>query len=232
MRISVVLPVYNEAASVADAVAAILSAPLLPEDDLEIVAVDDGSSDESADILEALAGNEPRLRLVRHEKNQGKGAALRTAFAAAEGEVVIIQDADLEYDPTDYDSLLEPIRSGRADVVFGNRFGSRSHRVLYFWHYVGNKWLTTMSNIMTGLNLSDMEVGYKVFRREVLAGMTLRSKRFGIEPELVQKVARGNWRVYEVPVGYYGRTYSEGKKITWKDGLAAIWHIIRFRFSR
>lgn len=232
MKISIAMPVYNEAHSVAATIEAVLTAPLPPDDQLELIAVDDGSTDQSAEIIERIAARDPRVRLLRHQRNQGKGAALRTAFAAATGDVVIIQDADLEYDPADYPRLLEPLRQGRADVVIGSRFLSNSHRVLYFWHYVGNKALTTLSNVMTGLNLSDMEVGFKLFRRQVLESFTLTSDRFGIEPELVQKVARGNWRIFEVAVSYNGRTYGEGKKITWKDGLAALWHIVRFRFSR
>jgi len=193
--------------------------------------VDDGSTDGTADVLQRLADNEPRITILRHERNQGKGAALRTGFAAATGDVVLVQDADLEYDPADYPRLLAPIRDGRADVVLGSRFIGDSHRVLYFWHYVGNCLVTLLSNVMSGLNLTDMEAGYKVFRREVLDGLRLRSERFGIEPELVQKVARGGWRVYEVAVTYNGRTYAEGKKITWRDGLAALWHIVRFRIA-
>ena len=209
VKISIALPVYNEAATVATTLAAVLAAPLAAEDEIEIIAVDDCSGDGSAGIIEQQARADSRIRLLRHERNLGKGAALRTAFAAAGGDVVIIQDADLEYDPADYPGLLEPIRLGRADVVIGSRFISQSHRVLYFWHYAGNKFLTTLSNMMTGLNLSDMEVGFKVFRREVLQGITLRSNRFGIEPELVQKVARGKWRIFEVAVSYNGRTYGE-----------------------
>jgi len=229
VRLSVVMPVYNEAARIEQAVTQVLAAPV--DDEIELLAVDDGSTDGTAAVLERLAAEESRIRLLRHERNQGKGAALQTGFAAAAGDVVLIQDADLEYDPADYPRLLAPVRDGRADVVLGSRFIGDSHRVLYFWHYVGNCMLTLLSNVMSGLNLTDMEAGYKVFRREVLAGFRLRSRRFGIEPELVQKVARGRWRVYEVAITYNGRTYAEGKKITWRDGLAAAWHIVRFRIA-
>jgi glycosyltransferase involved in cell wall biosynthesis len=229
VKLSVVMPVYNEEASVEKAVRRVLAAPV--EEEIEVLLIDDGSTDRTADVLRTLAGGEPRLRVVRLDRNSGKGAAVRRGFAEATGDVVLIQDADLEYDPADYPRLLQPIRDGRADVVFGSRFIGDVHRVLYFWHYAGNRLLTLVSNIMTGLNLSDMEAGYKVFRREVVQKIRLRSNRFGIEPELVQKVARGKWRVYEVAVSYSGRTYDEGKKITWRDGLAALWHIVRFRLA-
>ncbi len=225
--LSVVIPVYNEAATIAALIERVRGAPLgLP---IEIVVVDDASSDGTHEILARLAAPEGAdLRLIRHALNRGKGAAVRTGLAAARGDIVLIQDADLEYDPRDYPLLLEPILEGRADVVFGNRFHGGPHRVLYFWHYVGNRALTLLTNIVTGLNLSDMEVGYKVFRAEVLRGLELRSDRFGFEPEITIKVARLGCRVYEVPIRYYGRTYAEGKKITWRDGLAAVGHILRF----
>ncbi len=229
MKVSVVMPVYNEAATVREAVRRVLAAPI--QDTIELVAVDDASTDGSAAILAELAAEEPRVRVLRHEKNAGKGAALRTGFAAATGEVVLVQDADLEYDPADYPRLLAPLRDGRADVVIGSRFIGETHRVIYFWHYVANRFLTLVSCMLSGLNLTDMEAGYKAFRREVLQKIRIRSNRFGVEPELIQKVARGQWRVYEVAIAYYGRTYAEGKKITWRDGLAALWHIIRYRIA-
>jgi glycosyltransferase involved in cell wall biosynthesis len=223
------MPVYNEQDRVEEAVRSVLAAPV--DDPIELLIVDDGSSDGTAAVLERLAASEPRIRVFRQEPNQGKGAAVARGFREASGDVVLIQDADLEYDPGDYPRLLEPIRDGRADVVLGSRFIGNVHRVLYFWHYVGNRTLTLLSNMMTDLNLTDMEAGYKVFRREVVDTLDLKSRRFGIEPELVQKVARGKWRVFEVGISYRGRTYGEGKKITWRDGLAAVWHIIRFRFT-
>lgn len=229
MKLSVVMPVYNEEATVEEAVRRVLAAGIA--DEIELLALDDGSTDGTATVLERLAADEPRLVVIRRPRNEGKGAAVAEGFRRATGDVVLIQDADLEYDPADYPRLLAPIRDGRADVVFGSRFIGDVHRVLYFWHAVGNRTLTLLSNVMTGLNLTDMEAGYKVFRREVLQGLTLKSKRFGIEPELVQKVARTRWRVYEVAISYSGRTYDEGKKITWRDGLAALWHIIRFRIA-
>ena len=229
MKLSVVMPVYNEEAAVEEAVRRVFAAPV--DDEIELIALDDGSTDATPARLAALAEEEPRLKVLRGERNRGKGAALREGFAAATGDVVLVQDADLEYDPADYPRLLAPIRDGRADVVFGSRFIGDVHRVLYFWHYVGNRLLTLLSNVMTGLNLTDMEAGYKVFRREVLQGIRIKSRRFGVEPELAQKVARGKWRVYEVAISYSGRTYDEGKKITWRDGLAAVWHIIRFRIA-
>jgi glycosyltransferase involved in cell wall biosynthesis len=179
------------------------------------------------ELEEEAAG---RIKLVFHDHNQGKGAALRTGFAHAGGDIVLVQDADLEYDPRDYPHLLEPILRGRADAVFGNRFHGGPHRVLYFWHFQANRVLTTFCNLLTNLNLSDMEVGYKVFRREVLQAITLRSNRFGFEPEVTIKVARLGCRIYEVPIAYHGRTYEEGKKIGWKDGVAAVYHMLKYRF--
>lgn len=223
------MPAYNEEATIEQAVRRVLAAPV--EDKIELLVVDDGSKDRTVALVEAMAAGEPRIRLLQKERNEGKGSALRHGFEAATGDVVLVQDADLEYDPADYPRLLGPIRDGRADVVFGSRFIGEVHRVLYFRHYVGNRLLTLLSNVMTGLNLTDMEAGYKVFRREVAQSFRIKSRRFGVEPELVQKVARGKWRVYEVAISYSGRTYAEGKKITWRDGLAALWHIVRFRIA-
>ena len=196
--------------------------------DKEIVLVDDGSTDGTRALLEREAG--PGTVVVLQDRNRGKGAALRAGFERATGEVVIVQDADLEYDPADYPRLLKPIQDGQADVVFGSRFGGESHRVLLFWHYLGNRGLTMLSNMFTNLNLSDMETGYKVFRAEVLKRIRLRSNRFGFEPEITAKVARAGCRIYEVAISYHGRGYDEGKKITWRDGLAAIGCIVWYRF--
>jgi glycosyltransferase involved in cell wall biosynthesis len=177
-----------------------------------------------------LAEEYDNVKVFYHDRNQGKGAALRTAFAQVTGDVVVIQDADLEYRPADYPALLEPIEQDEADVVYGSRLvGGRPHRVLFFWHYLGNRWVTLLSNMFTNLNLSDMEVGYKVFKAKVLKGLRIKSDRFGVEPELTAKIAKGGWRIYEVPIQYHGRDYAHGKKITWRDGIAAIFHIIRFR---
>ena len=232
-RLSIVLPVYNEKATVATTIQRVLQAasPL----ELELVVVDDFSRDGTREVLPEIVHSMretfgAQIHLVMHERNQGKGAALRTGFKHATGDIILIQDADLEYDPRDYPILLEPILEGFADVVFGNRFHGGSHRVLYFWHYVSNQALTFFCNMLTNLNLTDMEVGYKVFRREVLDVVQFRSNRFGFEPEFTIKVARLGCRIYEVPIRYHGRTYEEGKKITWRDGVAAVWHILKFRF--
>ena len=226
MKLSILIPVYNERHTVELLLKRVEAVPY----EKEIIVVDDASSDGTREILERLSrNNREQMRLFLHTRNRGKGAAIRTAIEQVTGDIVIIQDADLEYDPQDYPRLLEPILGGHADVVFGNRFHGGPHRVLYFWHYVGNRLLTNLCNIATNLNLSDMEVGYKVFRTEVLQRLRLRSDRFGIEPELTVKVAKLGCRVYEVPIAYHGRTYTEGKKITWKDGIAALYYIIRFR---
>lgn len=244
-KLSVVIPVYNEKTTIYEILRRVIDTSFRKE----IVLVDDCSTDGTRQILEQLAnlqssggseaaafdGGDPielrDLRIFFQAQNQGKGAALRRGFAEVTGDIVLVQDADLEYDPRDYDKLLEPLVDGRADVVFGSRFLGGPQRVHYFWHYVANKMLTLLSDIFTNLKLTDMETCYKVFRREVLQGITLRSDRFGFEPEITAKVAKGNWRVYEVPISYAGRTYEEGKKITWKDGVQALWCIIRFRFT-
>ena len=227
MRLSVVIPVYNEKATIRAIIERVRSVSL-EGIDKELIVVDDCSRDGTRQELETLSL--PGVHVVYHERNRGKGAALRTGFARATGDVVLVQDADMEYNPQEYPVLLKPILDGHADVVYGSRFLSGPHRVHLFWHYVGNRFLTLLSNMMSNLNLTDMETCYKVFRREVLQGMTLRSDRFGFEPEVTQKVARGGWRVYEVPISYHGRDYAEGKKIGWKDGVSAIYTIIKFRF--
>ncbi len=226
MKLSIVIPVYNEKDTLGEIFRLVQAAPY----DKEIIAVDDASTDGSALILSQLANEYDNVKVFYHEANQGKGAALRTGFAQVTGDVVIIQDADLEYRPVDYPALLEPIETGMADVVYGSRLiGARPHRVLFFWHYLGNKAVTTLSNMFTNLNLSDMETGYKVFKAEVVKDLRIRSNRFGVEPEFTAKIAKKRWRVYEVPISYHGRDYAHGKKITWRDGVAAIFHIIRFR---
>jgi glycosyltransferase involved in cell wall biosynthesis len=227
--LSVLIPVYNESRTVAEIIRRVSKAPIGLHK--ELVVVDDASTDGTRGVLEDVRPSLPdEMKVVAHERNQGKGAAIRTGLAHVTGDIVLIQDADLEYDPRDYPLLLEPILEDKADVVFGNRFHGGPHRVLYFWHYAANRTLTLLTNVLTGLNVNDMEVGYKVFRREVLQRIALTSARFGFEPEVTVKVARLGCRVYEVPIRYYGRTYEEGKKITWRDGVAALGHIIRYRF--
>ena len=225
MKLSVVIPVYNERATLREILARVEAVDVgFPK---EIVVVDDFSTDGTREILQDLA--RPGLRVLLQERNQGKGAALRRGFAEAEGDIILVQDADLEYDPAEYPQLIAPILKDRADVVYGSRFLGGPHRVLFYWHAVGNRFLTTLTNIVTNLNLTDMETCYKVFRRQVLGKIELKSSRFGFEPEITMKVAKLKCRVYEVPISYSGRDYSEGKKIGWKDGLAAIFHLLRFR---
>ena len=223
MLLSVIVPVYNERNTIAEIVARIARSPV----EKEIILVDDFSTDGTREILPSLAG--ANLRVFYHERNRGKGAALRTGFQQAQGELVLIQDADLEYDPQEYPKLIQPIVDGKADVVFGSRFiGGESRRVLYFWHYLGNQFLTFCSNCFTNLNLSDMETCFKVFRRSLLERITIEEDRFGFEPEITAKVAKLGCRVYEVGISYAGRTYEEGKKIGWKDGVRALWCIVKY----
>jgi glycosyltransferase involved in cell wall biosynthesis len=226
--LSVVIPVYNENKYLARVLERVENAKVPDGIERDIVCVDDCSTDGTADVLRELASSRPHLKVFFHEKNQGKGAAIRTGFAHATGDIVLIQDADLEYDPSEYPRLLTPILDGRADVVYGSRFIGETHRVLYFWHYLGNLTLTMLSNMCSNLNLTDMECCYKVFRREVKDQITIEENRFGVEPELTAKVAALGVRVYEVPVSYSGRTYAEGKKINWKDGVSALRCIVKY----
>ena len=224
--LSVVVPVFNEGATIAH----LLEQVLAQRPVQEVIVVDDASRDNSWELLQRFARDE-RVKLVRHERNRGKGAALHTGFAKASAPYVLVQDADLEYDPGEYYLLLEPVLAGLADVVFGSRFqGAGTHRVLYYWHSVGNRLLTTLSNMATDLNLTDMETCYKLFRRELLQKIRLQEDRFGFEPEIIAKVSRLNLRIYEVPISYHGRTYAEGKKIGWRDGLSALRCIFKYRF--
>ena len=225
MKLSVVMPVFNENQTLREIVARVLPA----HPDLELICVDDGSTDGTREILRELQAHNPAVRVIEEPKNRGKGAALRTGFQAATGEFVIIQDADLEYDPNDYAVLLEPLIRGEADVVYGSRFiGAGPHRVLYFWHSVGNWALTLVSNALTDLNLTDMETGYKAFRREVIQSIPIEEDRFGFEPEITVKIAKRHLRVYEVGVRYWGRTYQAGKKIHWTDGVRALWCLVKY----
>ena len=222
--LSVVIPCFNEAATILDLIERVRQAPVRSK---QIIVVDDGSLDGTRELLEGL--RDADLTVLLHERNQGKGAALATGFAAAEGEICIVQDADLEYDPAEYPLVIGPIIDGRADVVFGSRFqGAAPHRVVYFWHRMGNGFLTLMSNMFTDLNLTDMETCYKAFRTEIIQSIPIREKRFGFEPEITAKLARRRCRIYEVGISYYGRTYDEGKKIGWKDGVRAIWCIVKY----
>jgi glycosyltransferase involved in cell wall biosynthesis len=234
VKLSVLIPVYNEERTLEEVILRVCAIQLTKE----IILVDDGSTDRSREILTRLQEENGRvpdplneLRVFLQPTNQGKGAALKVAIDHVSGDIVIVQDADLEYDPQDYAALIEPIERGLADVVYGTRFaGGGAHRVLFFWHSMGNRMLTLISNMLTNLNLSDMEVGYKVFRAEVLKDVKLESKRFGFEPEVTMKLAKKGYRFYEVPISYHGRTYEEGKKITWKDGVSALYSMLRFRF--
>ena len=242
MILSVVIPVYNERAYIEEVLLRVQAVGL----EKEVLVIDDGSTDGTRELLKELEKAQAtgqaevtiqngrgllslsHTRFIFQDRNRGKGAALRRGFELAAGDIILIQDADLEYDPKDYGKLLEPIFDGRADVVYGSRFLGGPQRVHYFWHYAGNKFLTLLSDMLTNLKLSDMETCYKVFRREVVRDIRFRSDRFGFEPECTAKIARGNWRVYEVPISYAGRTYAEGKKITWRDGLITLWCILRY----
>jgi len=226
-KLSVVIPVFNEAETVEEIIRRVQASEISLEK--EIIVVDDFSQDGTRSVLDRI--KDPNVTILRHDKNLGKGAALQTGFAKAEGDIILVQDADLEYDPREYPSLLAPILDGRADVVYGSRFlGGGPRRVLLFWHYVGNRILTTLSNMLSNLDLTDMETCYKVFKKDVLDRIKLKSKKFGFEPEVTVKCAKLKCRIYEVPISYSGRDYSQGKKIGWRDGVAAVFHLLRYRF--
>jgi glycosyltransferase involved in cell wall biosynthesis len=225
MKLSVVMPIFNERATLREIIGRVLAVPL----EIELLCVDDGSADGSREILNEVAGQHPQVRVLLQPKNQGKGAALRRGISEATGDYVVIQDADLEYDPSEYPALLAPMIQGKADVVYGSRFmGGAPHRVLYFWHSAGNWLITLISNMLTNLNLSDIETCYKAFRRDVIQAIRIEEDRFGFEPEITVKVAKRELRVYEVGISYAGRTYAEGKKIGWKDGVRALWVLVKF----
>jgi glycosyltransferase involved in cell wall biosynthesis len=225
MKLSVIIPIYNERATLKRVVEKVLSVPL----EIELICVDDGSKDGSREVLEKLQEQHPQLRVFLQPKNMGKGAALRRGIQEASGDYVIVQDADLEYDPAEFPNLIEPLVQNRADVVYGSRFlGGRPHRVLYFWHFVGNSFLTLLSNCLTNINLSDMETCYKAFRREIIQSIPIEENRFGFEPEITVKVAKRRLRIYEIGISYSGRTYKEGKKIGWKDGFRALWCLLKY----
>ncbi len=226
MRLSVIMPVYNEKDTIREIIAKVMN----EETDKELIIVDDCSTDGTTEILKTI--QDERIKIFFHDVNQGKGAAIRTAVEHITGDIAIIQDADLEYNPTEYTRIIKPILSNKADVVYGSRFKGPEQRVLFFWHYLANKFLTLVSNMLTNLNLSDMETCYKAFRATVIKKIQIESNRFGVEPELTAKIAKLNCRVYEVPISYYGRDYTEGKKITWKDGFSAIWSIIKYNLFR
>ena len=229
MKLSIVIPCFNEKATILELIDAVRSAPIK---DKQIIIVDDGSTDGTLEILKRIE-DQLDIEIIYHDQNKGKGAALSTGFAAATGEICIVQDADLEYDPQEFPLVIQPILDGKADVVFGSRFQSgRPHRVVYFWHRIGNGVLTLLSNIFTDLNLTDMETCYKAFKREIIQSITIEEKRFGFEPEVTAKISRKNLRIYEVGISYYGRTYSEGKKIGWKDGVRAIYCILKYNTWR
>ncbi len=231
MFLSIIIPAYNEIRTIGEILQKVFETPY----DKEIIIVDDGSKDGTREYLTRLKEKEKdkNIKIIFHEKNMGKGASIRTGISAATGDIILIQDADLEYDPREYPKLLAPIIEGKADVVYGSRFMGGPHRVLFFWHYVGNKIITLLSNMFTDLNLSDMETGYKVFTKEILEGVEIKSNRFGLEPEITAKMAKKKARIYEVDIAYYGRSYQEGKKITWRDGIKALLAILRYNlFSK